>query len=452
MKIIVVGCGKVGETIVRQLSKERHDISIVDTDVSVVTDITNGLDVMGVVGNGASYDILEEARIEEADLLIAVTDSDELNLLCCLLAKQVAGCSTIARVRNPVYSEEIGLIKEELGLSMTINPEYAAAREIARILRVPSAIRIEAFAKGKVELMKISIPEKSILHDLPVSEVGKKTDAGVLICAVERGSEVLIPNGQFVLQAGDKISIIAPTEKTRQLFHQIGVESPRVRNAMIVGGGKIAYYLARQLKLSGIEVTIIENNLERCEELSEILPGAVIIHGDASSQSLLMEEGIVEADAFVTLTGIDEENIFLSLFARSCSRAKIVTKINKLSFDNIINGFELGSVIYPKNITADNIVRYVRAMQNSLGSNVETLYNIIENRVEALEFLIKDEAEYVGVPLSRLNIRENVLIAAVSRGGDMVRPDGNTQIQIGDSVIAVTTQTGVGDFRDLLND
>ncbi len=450
MRIIVVGCGKVGQTIVEQLSREKHDISVIDTDAKVINVVNNTLDVMGVVGNGANYAVLKEAGIEDANLVIAVTDSDELNLLCCLLAKQLAGCNTIARVRNPVYSQEIRLIREQLGLSMTVNPEYAAAREIARILRVPSAIKIETFAKGTVELLKVEIPEGSLLDGIRIADIKSRAKVSVLICAVERGENVTIPNGSFVLEKKDTISVILPTDKVRDFFAEIGVETPKVRDTMIIGGGKNAFYLAQMLKKSGIDVKIVESSKERCEELSESLPGAVVIQGDATDQEVLLEEGITETDAFVTLTGIDEANIFLSLFAKSVSQAKIVTKVNRLSFDNIIERFDLGSLIYPKRITADSIVRYVRAMQNSFGSDVETMYNIIENRVEALEFVIREETPYIGIPLSELKIKDNVLIACISRNGETIQPNGQTKIMVGDSVIVVTTRTGVGSLGELI--
>ncbi len=450
MRIIVVGCGKVGQTIVAQLSKENHDISIIDTDAGVVMSTTNSYDVMGVVGSGVSYDVMREAGIEAADLLIAVTDSDERNLLSCLLAKQVAGCNTIARVRSPIYGDELRLIRGALGLSMTINPEFAAAREIARILRVPSAIKVETFARGRVELLKVEIAEHSILDNCALMDVDGKVGADVLVCAVERGESVMIPNGRFVLQAGDTISVIMPTENVRQFFNNIGEKSKKIRSAMLLGGGKVSFYLAELLLKTGIEVKIVETDEERCEELAEMLPGAIVIHGDATDQNVLLEEGLADIDAVVTLTGIDEANIFLSLFARSVSEAKIITKVNRLSFDKIIDSFDLGSIIYPKRITADNIVRYVRAMQNSYGTNVETMYNIIENRVEALEFLVREDADYTDVPLAELDIRENVLIAAISRAGETIQPNGQTRIQKGDSVIVVTTEKGANDLGELV--
>ena len=451
MNILVVGCGKVGQTIVQQLSKEKHDISVIDVDAGVVSDVTNTYDVMGVVGNGESYEVLRAADIESADLMIAVTDSDERNLLSCLLAKQVAGCNTIARVRNPIYGREIRLIKEALGLSMTINPEYAAAREIARLLKVPSALKVETFCRGRIELLKANVTEGSVLDGCVLTDVDAKVGVDVLVCAVERGEEVVIPKGDFVLQKGDRISAVMAAEKVPAFFSNIGESTRAVRNVMLIGGGKIAFYLADLLHKTGMTIKIVENNPARCTELAEKLPGCIVIEGDASDQEVLLEEGIEEMDAVVTLTGIDEENIFLSLYAKSVSKAKIITKVNRLSFDNIVEGLDIGSVIYPKKITAESIVRFVRAMQNSYGSNVETLYNLIENKVEALEFVVREVADYVDVPLAELERKENVLVAAIWRNGENIQPNGRTRIQVGDSVIIVTTQKGIDNLNELFH-
>ena len=450
MKIIVVGCGKVGAAVIGQLSREGHDISVIDVDSTVVTDISNNYDVMGLVGNGASHSLQMEAGIETADLLLAVTDSDELNLLCCLIAKKAGGCNTIARVRSPIYNEEITFLKEELGLSLTVNPEYAAATEAARVLRFPSAVHIETFAKGKVEIVKVRIPEKSVLDGCQLMDIHKRTGTDVLISTVERGNQVEIPNGSFVLKAGDVISIVASKQNTRDFVERIGLSSRRVRDCMIVGGGKIAFYLAQQLIESGIHVKIIDKDRDRCEELSAQLPKAVILHADASNQDILREEGITACESFVTLTGLDEENLFLSMFAQSVSKAKVITKGDRLGFDDIIKRLDLGTIIHPKNITADNIVRYVRALQNSIGSNVESLYKIIDDKVEALEFLIQRDSPIIGIPLAELKVKPGVLIACISRGGRIMIPNGASRILEGDSVIVVTSHLGFGDIRDIL--
>ena len=450
MKIIVVGCGRVGAAIIAQLSREGHDISVIDVNSRVVTDISNNYDVMGLVGNGASHALQVEAGIETADLLIAATDSDELNLLCCLIAKKAGGCSTIARVRSPIYNEEIGFLKGELGLSLTVNPEYAAATEIARVLRVPSAVHIETFAKGRAEIIKVRIPKGSVLDGCSLAQIRGKVGTEVLISTVERGDDVEIPNGAFVLKEGDMISVVASRVNSRDFLERIGLPSTRVRDCMIIGGGKIAFYLAQQLIESRIRVKIIERDRDRCEELSEQLPKATILHAEAANQDILREEGITDCESFVTLTGMDEENVFLSMFAQNVSKAKVITKVDRMGFDDIIKRLELGTVIHPKNITADNIVRYVRAMQNSIGSNVESLYKIIDDKVEALEFLIQKDSPVIGIPLSQLKVKPGILIACISRQGRIMIPNGNTTILEGDSVIVVTTHLGFGDIRDIL--
>lgn len=448
--MIIVGCGKVGTALTAQLSSEGHDIAVIDLDSRVVTDVTNNYDVMGLVGNGASYSVLKEAGVDDTDLLIAATDSDELNLLCCLIAKKVGGCGTIARVRNPVYNSEVAFIKEELGLAMTVNPEYAAATEAARVLRFPSAVKIETFARGRVEMVKFRIPEGSILDGCRISEIHKKVRSDVLVCTVERDQDIWIPNGLYVLHSGDLISIVASAENTKYFVEKIGIKSHRVRDCMIVGGGKIAYYLAKQLIASGIRVKIIEQNRDRCEELCELLPQAVIINADAADQNVLMEEGIQTCDSFVTVTGMDEENLFLSLFAKDCSKAKVITKVNRINFDDIIGKLDLGTLIHPKNITADYIIRYVRAMQNSIGSNVETLYKLDDGRAEALEFLIHDDAPVLHIPLAELQVKDNVLIACIYRRGQIIIPNGTTSMEVGDSVVIVTSHFGFRDIRDIL--
>lgn len=451
MRIIIVGCGKVGRTIAQRLCKEGHDIAVIDKSSKVIENITGELDVMGVIGNGASYSVQSDAGIEDTDLLIAATDSDELNLLCCLFARKAGKCNTIARVRSPLYNEEIGYIKEELGLSMIVNPEYAAATEISRLLRFPSAIKIDTFARGKVELLQFVIPKDSPIADSRIMDIPAKIRGEVLICAVQRGQNVEIPNGQFVLKGGDTVSIVSEPLKARPFFNKVGIDIRKVRNTLIVGGGTVAYYLAKILEGSGIQVRILEKSMERCEELSALLPEAIVLNGDALDHNLLKEEGLETCDSFVTLTGIDEENIFLSLFAQQNNqRAKIITKTDRIAIDELIEKFNLGSMIHPKNITAENVVRYVRAMQNSIGSNVETLYNIVENKAEALEFIINEDSPVAGIPLSQLKIRDNVLIASIYRRGHVIMPNGQTTIAVGDSVVVVTTHRGFRDIRDIL--
>lgn len=450
MKIIIVGCGKVGKTLANQLNQEGHNIVLVDTNREILESTSSSLDIMGIVGNGASYSVQMEAGIEEADLMLAVTTSDELNLLCCLIAKKAGNCHTIARVRNPIYNKEIGFIREELGLSMIINPEQAAASEIARLLRFPSAIKIDSFDKGRVELLRMQIPEKSILHNRKIMEIVTMLRCDVLVCAVERGDEVVIPNGNFVLQEKDKISIIASPRQANKFFKKISIVTNQVKNTMIVGGGTIAYYLSKQLIEMGIEVKIIEKEKKRCEELSELLPQAIIIHGDGTNQEVLLEEGLEHIESFVSLTNFDEENILLALFAGSRSKAKLVTKINRITFDDVVEHLNLGSMIHPKYITANEILRYVRAMQNASGNNVETLYQIIGGKAEALAFKVKEHSSVVGITFEQLNLKKNLLICCIVRKGKIITPRGHDMIKIGDTVIVVTTNPGLNDIQDIL--
>ena len=454
MKIIVVGCGKVGSALARQLSEEGHDVSVVDRNQQVVNEVSSSCDVMGIVGNGGSYSVQKQLGVEEADLMIAASDSDELNLLCCLIAKKAGDCSTIARVRNPIYNSEVGFIREELGLSLTVNPEYAAALEASRLLKFPSAIKIEPFARGHVELLKFNVPANSMLDGHTLAEISKTVKGDVLVCAVERGAnhDVTIPGGNFRIQAGDTISIVAGTESARAFVERVGLKSRSVSNCMIIGGGTIAYYLARILLDSHIAVTIIDKDPERCQILSEDLPEANVIWGDAANQNVLLEEGIVNCEAFVSLTGMDEENIFLSLYARKASTKdpKLITKVNRINYDDIIDDMNLGSILNPQHIAAEYIVRYVRAMENSIGSNVETLYSIIENKAEALEFLIQMGSPFIGIPLIDLPIKKGVLIACIYRNRKIIIPNGQSKIEVDDRVIVVTTLVGFQDIQDIL--
>ncbi len=449
MNIIVIGCGKVGITLAELLSAEHHDIVLVDESSQKLQSIPESLDALRIQGNGASINTLMEAGLDGTDILISVTGSDELNLLCCLIAKKAGKCHTIARVRNPIYNREIEFIKEKLGISMIINPELTAASEISRLLRFPSAIKIDTFAKGRVELLKFRIRPEFKLDEMPIHQFGR-IHGNVLICAVERANAITIPDGNFILKDNDVLSIIASPKNAAEFFRSIGLKTNQVRNTLIVGGGKIAYYTALFLQEMKIDVRIVEVNQARCEKLSELLPETTIIHGDGTDKQLLLEEGLAEAESFVTLTNLDEENILLSLFAQSNSKAKLVTKVNRISFTEIINNLDIGSVIYPKYLTADYILQYVRAMQNSIGSNVETLYQILDNRAEALEFAIREKSVVTDIPLSQLPLKSNLLIGCINRHGKIRIPRGQDSIQVGDTVIIVTTRKGLHDIQDIL--
>ena len=450
MQIIIVGCGNVGATLTEQLSSEGHNVAVIDIENQKLQNLINNYDVMGVVGNGISFAVQKEAGVENAHLLIAVTGSDEANLLCCLIAKKTGGCHTIARVRNPIYNMEIDYIKEELGLSMIINPEFAAATEMTRLLKFPSAITIDSFTKGRVEVVKCRVGEDSVLCDQSLQQIASKLKSDVLICTVERDENVYIPSGQFIIRAKDEISVVGTSQKTLAFFKKLGVAVTRAKNVMIIGGGKTSYYLAKQLTAMGIQIKIIEINKERCEELSELLPKAFIVHGDGTDRNLLLQEGLIQAEAFVALTNVDEENIMLSLFAKSVSKAKLITHVHRISYDEIIDSLDIGSVIYPKYLTAEYIIKYVRAMNSSLGSNIESLYRLNDNRVEALEFSVKSDSPVIGIPLQNMAIKPNILLCSINHKGNISIPGGQSVIEAGDAVIVVTTNTRLNDIKDIL--
>ncbi len=450
LRIIIVGCGKVGATLIGQLDKEGHDITIIDRKAEKIQEITNMYDIMGIVGNGASYSVQKEAGIDNADLMIAVTESDELNLLCCTIARRVGKCSAIARVRTPDYSKEAGYIREQLGLAMIINPELEAAKVAARILFLPTALEVSSFAHGHAEMVKIRIPEGSKLDNMRIMDLQKHFASNILICAIERGGEVYIPSGSFTLQKEDIISYVGTRREGRMFLKKIGFATKQVKSTMIVGGGRAAYYLADQLLRVGISVKIIESDRARCEELSVLLPDAIIINGDGTNQDLLTEEGIETVESFVPLTGIDEENIMLTLFAKSVSGTKVITKINRINFTNIISELDLGSVIYPKFITSEAIIAYVRAKKASMDSNIETLYHMFDQRAEAIEFHVSEESAVTNIPLKDLSLKNNLLIAFIGRKGSIIIPTGQDCIRINDNVMVVTTHTGFNDIVDIL--
>lgn len=450
MNIIIVGCGRVGFTLAEQLGDEGNNITVVDLSAKSVDELTSRYDVMGIVGNGATYTVQKSAGIDNADLLIAVTGSDELNLLCCLIAKKAGHCQTIARVKNPIYSAEASYLKDELGLAMVINPEYATAEEIARVLRFPSAMKIETFAKGRVELLTFRLPEQSPLVGMSVKDVVIKLHCDILVCTVERGDQAYIANGDFTFEDKDVISIIASPKNAQDFFEKIGYKTQSVRSVIVAGGGDTTHYLCDILHKSGISVKVVERRLERCKELCDKWKNVAVIHGDASDKELLMEEGLAGAGAFAALTGLDEENILLSLYAKSVSKAKLITKINRVDYDGVIKRLNLDSTVYPKNITSDIIVRYARAMKNTMGSNVETLYNIIKGKVEASEFIVRENSPITDTPLSQLKFKQNVLIAAILRGKNVIIPRGHDVILPGDAVVIVSAEIALHDICDVL--
>ena len=452
MDIIIVGCGKVGYTLVEQLSSEEHNIVVIDENPSKLQYLTEKLDVICIVGNGINHETLLDAGIETADLLIAVTGDDEKNLLCCVVAKKTGHCHTIARVRNPIYNDEVEFLKKEFGLAMIINPEQTAANEISRIFQFPTAIRVDSFAKGHFELLHFKIAAGSPLIGLKLLNLHSAFHTNVLVCIVMRGDEVIIPNGNFEFKENDIVSIASQRHHAIEFFRKIGIMKTKVENAILAGGGKISYYLARALLQSGTRVTIIDIDRARCEHLASILPDATIICGDATDQDLLMQEGLDHVQGFAALTGLDEENILLSLYTNKVSNAKTVTKVNRITFNSVINELNLGSVIYPRIITADYILKYVRSTNNPKDSNVETLYKLAGGKAEALEFIIKADSPITGTPLQNLHFRKNTLICCIYRNGKVILPSGQSVIKKGDSVLVVISGYRISDILETLED
>ena len=450
LNIIIIGCGKVGRTLVDELCQEGHDITVIDKRNDRIQDMANLYDVMGVCGNGASFSVQQEAGVEEADLVIAVTGSDELNLLCCTVAKQSTDCAAIARVRTPDYNNDIGYLREKLGLARIINPELEAAKEVARILYLPSALEVNSFAHDQAEIVKFKLPTGNILDQVKIMDMSKLIPHNILICAVKRGDDVFIPSGHFVLKSGDIISFIGTRKNCSHFLKLIGFDTHRVNDTMIVGGGTAAYYLADQLLRAGIQVTIIESDRERCKQLSTILPNAIIINGDGTDEALLREAGLETAESFVPLTGIDEENIMLTLHAKQASHAKVITKINRITFKDVLTQLDLGSIIYPRYITAEKILAYVRAKTASQNSNLETLHHLSDTRVEAIEFRVKEESAVTNKTLLELQLKDNLLVSFIFRKGHIFIPTGQDKILVGDEVMIVTTHTGFHDLTDIL--
>jgi len=452
MNIVVAGGGKIGGELVQQLSQEGHSVTVIDKESSRVEEINGQYDVMGIVGNCATLQVMEEAQVGKADLMIATTASDEQNLLACLLARKMGARHTIARVRDPQYVGQMEYLSEDLGLSMYVNPEYSAASEIFRLLRFPSAQKIEVFAGGRVEIVEVTVPDGSGLAGLPLRDLQKAFGARILICAVQRGDEVFIPKGAFTIQDGDRISITAEPSEVTRVFKKWGLLRKRVDHVMLVGGGLISYYLSRMLCGIGTRTVVLERDPARCRELCELLPEVTIINGDGTDHELLGEVGIQNMDGVVALTGSDEENIILGMYACSLGEArKVVVKVNNGNLMRLGERAGLESVLSPKHITANMILRYVRGMSNSLDSNVEALHTICSGQVEALEFSVGKQADGVaGIPLKDLHLRRDLLLACIIRSGRAIIPGGNDVIRHGDHVLVVTTAEGLNDITDIL--
>lgn len=450
MKIIVVGCGKVGTALVTQLTKDGHQITVIDKNSDRLKTALSNLDVMTYQGDGTSSTCLLSAGIEEADLLIAVMNSDEMNLLCAVIAKKAGHCQTIARVRNPIYNSETDFFKRELDIGMIFNPEMTAAEEISRIFNFPYATKIDVFSNRKVELVHFKIKLDSKLSNRNLAEIRTKYPGKMLICTVTRNETTVIPNGEFVLEEGDIVGIVGEREDINGFFKMFGVGTRKLPDAMIVGGGKIGYYLARNLIDSKIKVKIVEVDKARCEFLATALPQADIINGDGTDKNLLMEEGLGNVSGFAALTSIDEENILLSLFAKSKVASKTVTKINRINFDEVINQLNLDSIVNPNEVSAELIVQYVRSMQHTMGSNIENYRKISGGNAEALEFIVSEGSEVTGTPLRNLKIKKNVLICCINRGGRIIIPGGLDTIKPKDRVIIVHTLSDINNLDDIL--
>ena len=452
MRIIIVGAGKVGWALTQHLSAE-NQVTVIDQRADLIDNIINIYDVMGICGNGASYEIQQEADVDKADLLIATTSSDEVNIVACLVAKKMGVQHTIARIRNPEYERQLRFMREDLGLSMVINPEKAAAREIARLLRFPNAMKMESFSKGRLELVEYRLPEDTMLEGIRLADLYRNMRVRVLICAVLRRGETFIPSGDFELKGGDKIYVTSTPAQLEQFFRHLRIFRSKASSVMIVGASKMCYYLANELIEMGMSVKIIDKNEQRCYEMGERLPKAMVIVGDGTDSDLLQEEGLSQTDAFVAISGMDEANILMAMSAaKQAGDCKVVAKINRKSLVDLVEAESMiDSVISAASVTAELIVQYVRAMQNASGSQIKTLHHIANETVEALEFGISADAPCIGVPLKDLKIKSGILLAGIVRqNGQIIIPSGNDAMQQGDDVIVVTTDTTLRDIRDIL--
>ncbi len=451
MNIIIVGCGRVGRSIADQLNTEAHSITVIDENAEALEKIADTQNVMAIRGNGATYSVLSEAEIDTCDLLIAVTAADELNLYTCLLAKNAGVLSTIARVRNPEYINDVELVKDDLKLTLAINPEFTCASDIARLLKYPGAVKISSFSKGMIDFIKVRLTDKAPIVNKKVADCTSVFKGMARLCYVERGGEFHIANGDFVLREGDLVSMVVPAGSAAKLLKTMGTASNKGRSVMILGGSKIGFYLAKILRETGISVKIIENNPLRCEELAEDLDGVMVINADAMDEDLLLSEHLDRMDGVVCLMDTDEENLLASLYARQVNpRAKIITELGNLKFGSVVDTLPLDSVIRPKQLTGEYIVRYVRGMQNAVGNNVETMFKVNGDQAEVLEFIVREKSAVTGVPLSKLNLKGDLQIACIGRNGSVITPGGNDTIEKGDRVIVITKHNGLSDLRDIL--
>lgn len=451
MKIIIVGCGKIGHSMIASLTSEGHDVTIVDNKPQILNETADAFDVMGVCGNAVDCDTLMEAGVNDADLLVSLTDSDEVNMLTCHLARNFGAKHSVARIRNPEYNDDgLAFLRQHLNISISLNPELLVAEEISNILQLPSAVKIERFSRRNIEMVEIIIPQGSPLNGLNLIKTREKYKAQYLICTVQRNNQVFIPDGRFVLQSGDRIGLVAEKGETKKLLSMLGLLRKQAKNVMILGGGKPSYYLAKKLISLGVDVKIIEKKLETCEFLASEIPEAVIINGDGASQEVLLEEGISNMDAFVSLTGMDEQNIMLSIFASMQNVPKVVAKINRDELLTMAEKLGVETIVTPSQLSTNIIVRYARALENSKGSKVETLYKLIDGKAEALEFKVADDCRAIGIPFKEIKLKSNVLIAGITRDTQIIIPSGNDMILAGDRVIVISAQQRLNDLDDIL--
>ncbi len=443
MNILIAGSGKVGSALARQLSLEGHDLTLIDVNSKLLAQAVETLDVMAVEGNCASMSVLKQAGVENADLLIAATNRDEVNLLSCMTAHGInPNIHTIARIRNPEYTDQIFEMRDTFHLSMTVNPEKQAATEIERLLKYPGFLRRDSFAKGRTEIVELRIDSKSKLCNVSLMDMNKIVQCKVLVCAVLRDGTAIAPRGDFVMKDGDRIFVTAPTANLTVLLKSLGIITRRVRRVILCGGDRISYYLASMLEKDGIDVKIIEKDLQRCEELAALLPDCDIVHGDGSSQSLLDSEGITDSDALVSLTGLDEMNMIISLYAGKQKVPQVITKLGRNENMPLADTLALGSLVCPRELCSNTIVRYVRAMQNQTGAAI-SVHSIADGQAEAVEFLVDETTKNCGKPLKELKLKANVLVVSISHGASTHIPNGDSTFLPGDSVVVVTSGRGV---------
>ena len=451
MNIVIVGCGKIGSTILSDLLSEGHDIVAVDSDPQVISEISNIYDSMYVCGSGTNCDTLVEAGVERAELFIAATGSDECNMLSCFIAKRMGAKHTIARVRNPEYSEKsFGFMRQQLDISMIMNPDQLAAQDMYYTLKLPGAVKIEYFARRSFEMVELRLKEDSPLCGVKLHELRKSYDAKFLICAVQRGDSVVIPDGNYVLEPGDRIELTAAPSEISKLLKLLGILRKQSKSVMILGASRAAYYLTRMLLASGTAVTMIERDHQRCQHFSELLPGATVICDDGSKQELLMAEGLTSRDAFVSLTGMDEENILVSFFALSQGLPKVITKVNRDELHATAERLGLDSLIASRYVSSNVVSRYARALQNSLGSNMEALYRILDGKAEAIEFTVHSDCILTGIPLAEMRLRSGILIAGIIRGRKTIIPSGTDCIYVGDHIIVLAAGMQIHQLTDIL--